>query len=249
MSKFLKKILSVFLVVLIVTLTFFPVKSSFAASNPSFDEKIEFLLELQPGLTEEELLESITLGAEATGNTEEEFIDLALQEIKTIISGENTIGIQPYGGSAGTLYLSPATNKGDIFYTPSATMGIDHGHVGIYYTTTQIVESVPTTGVRKISYNGRYVESGTVMQTVSTTQAKRNAAADWANSRVGIDGYSYNFATNRTTSHEGAKNCSKLVWSAYMLKASIDIDKNGGTGVYPLDIRDSSLTSTYKTIK
>lgn len=45
------------------------------------------------------------------------------------------------------------------------------------------------------------------------------------------------------------KNCSKLVWSAYILKADIDIDKDKGAGVYPKDIRDSNYTHTYKTIK
>jgi hypothetical protein len=51
------------------------------------------------------------------------------------------------------------------------------------------------------------------------------------------------------TGHVGAKNCSKLVWGAYLLKAGLDIDKNGGAGVYPRDMRDSGHTVTYKTIK
>lgn len=153
------------------------------------------------------------------------------------------------GGSSGNKKLGTALNKGDIFYTPSSTLGIPHGHVGIYYAFNRIVESIPETGVRNISYVGRNVEPNAVMQSVSTTQAKRNAAANWANSRVGIDGYSYNFATNRQTAHTGAKNCSKLVWSAYLLNAGTDIDRNGGTGVYPLDIRDSNLTRTYQTIR
>lgn len=59
--------------------------------------------------------------------------------------------------------------------------------------------------------------------------------------------YSYNFATNRTTSCIGDKNCSKLVWCAFKEKAKIDIDKDGGLGVYPVDIRDSPMFLTLKS--
>ncbi|WP_269775391.1 hypothetical protein [Bacillus siamensis] len=71
----------------------------------------------------------------------------------------------------------------------------------------------------------------------------------WGYSRVGKDGYSYNFATNRKSSHYGDKNCSKLLWSAFKLKAGIDMDKDKdkGLGVYPRDIRDSNYTKTIKT--
>ncbi|WP_211271156.1 hypothetical protein [Brochothrix thermosphacta] len=86
------------------------------------------------------------------------------------------------------------------------------------------------------------------MQDVKVSQKKCTAAANWANSQVG-EKYSKNFATNRKTGKYGAKNCSKLVWSAYILKADIDIDKDKGAGVYPKDIRDSNYTHTYKTIK
>ncbi len=43
------------------------------------------------------------------------------------------------------------------------------------------------------------------------------------------------------------KNCSKLLWSAFKLKAGIDMDKDKGLGVYPRDIRDSNYTKTIKT--
>lgn len=210
---------------------------------------VDKLLELQPGLSRTELLTSIDETAQATGKTHEEVIEEALNELEMAIYATNSDTLPSRGGSSGNKKLGTALNKGDIFYTPSSTLGIPHGHVGIYHAFNRIVESIPETGVRNISYVGRNVEPNAVMQSVSTTQAKRNAAANWANSRAGIDGYSYNFATNRQTAHTGAKNCSKLVWSAYLLNAGIDIDRNGGTGVYPLDIRDSNLTRTYQTIR
>ncbi|HGF7424392.1 TPA: hypothetical protein QFK82_000766 [Enterococcus faecium] len=211
--------------------------------------KIDRLLELQPGLSQSELLVSIDETARTMNISREEVIEISLSELESAIEDTEKEMRHLRGGSSGNKKLGTALNKGDIFYTPSSTLGIPHGHVGIYYAFNRIVESIPETGVRNISYVGRNVEPNAVMQSVSTTQAKRNAAANWANSRVGIDGYSYNFATNRQTAHTGAKNCSKLVWSAYLLNAGIDIDRNGGTGVYPLDIRDSNLTRTYQTIR
>lgn len=211
--------------------------------------KIDRLLELQPGLSQSELLVSIGETARTMNISREEVIEISLSELESAIEDTEKEMRQLRGGSSGNKKLGTALNKGDIFYTPSSTLGIPHGHVGIYYAFNRIVESIPETGVRNISYVGRNVEPNAVMQSVSTTQAKRNAAANWANSRVGIDGYSYNFATNRQTAHTGAKNCSKLVWSAYLLNAGTDIDRNGGTGVYPLDIRDSNLTRTYQTIR
>lgn len=212
------------------------------------NREIEKLLELQPGVTQVELQESITAVSLQTGLPEDEIIATSIKELEeqhTLDLKEKT---QTRGASSGNFTLSKSTNKGDIFYTPSSTLGIQHGHSGIYFTKDSIIESIPSSGVRKIAYNSRNVEKNAVMQTVNTTQTKRNAAADWAKGRVG-DKYSYNFATNRSTSHTGDKNCSKLLWSAYTLKASIDIDSNGGLGVYPKDIKDSSYVKTYKTIK
>ncbi|UTR13934.1 hypothetical protein MM221_15145 [Salipaludibacillus sp. LMS25] len=212
---------------------------------------LEELVRYQPGVTLEEVKQAVTETAEALEESELEVAKESLTELLANIKEDQTDSgdlFTPMSGSSGKKKLDPAVRKGDIFYTPSATLNIQHGHVGIYYTTERIVESVPKEGVRKIKFNKRDVEKNAVMQRVKTTKKKRNAAANWANSRIG-DSYSYNFATNRETSKKGAKNCSKLVWSAYKLKAGIDIDKNGGKGVYPKDIRDSSHTVTYKTIK
>ncbi|WP_163654446.1 hypothetical protein [Listeria sp. PSOL-1] len=157
--------------------------------------------------------------------------------------------MKPEGGSSGQYTLSKAKSIGDIYYTSSQTMNIPHGHVGMYYKEDRIVESTPETGVHTLAYNGRKVEENALMQEVIESQAVRTAAANWALSRAGKDGYSYNFVTNRMTSHYGEKNCSKLVWSAYKVEGDIDIDKDEGAGVYPRDIRDSIYTQTYKVIK
>lgn len=145
--------------------------------------------------------------------------------------------------------LNKKIKKGHFFYTPSSTYGANHGHVGLFYSKTAIVESVPGAGVRRISVSKRRVDNkGAVLKSVTVSTKKRDAAANWANSRVGKDKYSTNFFNNRTTSHYGDKNCSKLIWSAYKLKAHIDLDNDKGKGVYPRDIRDSKLTKKVATI-
>lgn len=225
------------------------------AQSLTLTKNIQDLTDLQKGVTKEEIEETVALYAQKTGQSEEEVSDEILEKLNKEIKldDEEAREQQLQGGSAGDYKLNPSQLKGDLFYTPSTTLTMDHGHNGIYYTTTTIVESIPKKGVRKLSYNDRKVEKNAVMQTITTnsaTASQRKAAANWAKSRVDIgDGYSYNFATNRLTGHYGNKNCSKLIWSAFQLKADgLDIDVDEGAGVYPRDIRDSSHTFTYKTI-
>lgn len=88
-----------------------------------------------------------------------------------------------------------------------------------------------------------------MVKSVNTTWQNKNDAAWRAKDRVGKDGYSYNFATNRNTTHYGAKNCSKLIWSAYKLNSGgLDLDKDGGAGVYPRDVHDAKQTSVVRYI-
>lgn len=229
----------------VLILSIFLIGTSVSADG-GLENNYEELYKLQPGITMEEVKETVKVYAEDTGLTELEATELILKELNEQIEADRKESAEYslQGGSSGNKKLPLATKKGDIFYTPSSTLGIPHGHNGIYYARDSIVESIPSTGVRQINYRDRNVEAGAVVQEVRTTAENRSNAADWAQSRVG-DSYSYNFATNRKTGHYGAKNCSKLLWSAFKLKADIDIDANGGAGVYPKDIRDSSYTTTY----
>ncbi|WP_286163778.1 YiiX/YebB-like N1pC/P60 family cysteine hydrolase [Bacillus sp. AFS088145] len=156
--------------------------------------------------------------------------------------------MQARGGGGDTVPVGTGV-KGQIYYTASETAYLNHGHVGMYYNAETVVESVPKKGVRTLDYENRKVDKGDAqVRSVNTTTAKRNAAADWARSRVGKDDYSYNFATNRKTDHTGDKNCAKLVWSAYKLKSGLDLDIDKGSGVYPRDIRDAKDTTLVRKI-
>ena len=58
--------------------------------------------------------------------------------------------------------------------------------------------------------------------------------------------YDFNFYNNKENTAEGNKtfNCSELVWKAWKFngEANVDIDSNGGSGVYPNNIRKSDRT-------
>lgn len=157
-------------------------------------------------------------------------------------------GIGLLGGSQGDQRLVRARQVGDAYYTPSRTGVVDHGHVGLYTAVDQITEITAGRRVYTIPYHGRWVQRRSVLFEVRASAAERADAAAWALSRVGVDPYSYNFATNRLTGHVGAKNCSKLVWSAYRATAGLDLDVNGGLGVYPRDVRDATRSATYRLI-
>ncbi len=208
------------------------------------------IAELQQGTTPQDVLRSAKELAKQKHVSTEAILKQFHQEITADkVQGDVNASkerLSAMGGSSGTKKL-PKSTKGNIYYTNSYTAYYNHGHVGMYSAADKIVESVPGDGVRQIAYNGREVEDNSIVQTVKVTDAQKQAAADWAVSRVG-DEYSFNFVNNRNTGHEGAKNCSKLLWSAFLLKAGIDIDSNGGLGVYPRDITSSPYTTTILTI-
>lgn len=83
---------------------------------------------------------------------------------------------------------------------------------------------------------------------VKTSQTKRNKAGSHAYNKLRGKKYSANFAVNKKTGST-KMNCSQLVWAAYKASVKIDLDGNGGLGVYPYNIKDSKHTHIYKTIK
>jgi uncharacterized protein YycO len=219
------------------------------AASPETYPYVKEIIAMQPGSSQEEVIADARQVAEIEQIDVEEVLKQMQQELAADVKkGEEEMKRKLYSGSDGRKPL-PASEKGNVFYTDAYSSGMNHGHVGIYYTGTDIVESTAGEGVRKTTIKKVKVYKGAVIQSVKTSEGKKHAAADWAQSRVGQDGYSYNFANNRRTGHYGDKNCSKLVWSSFILKADLDVDKDKGRGVYPRDIRDSSLTVTVKTIQ
>ncbi|MGE7621589.1 YiiX/YebB-like N1pC/P60 family cysteine hydrolase [Viridibacillus sp. NPDC096237] len=228
---------TLFTIALAAGLLIIPQALNISAENLNYKTEI---LKLQPDLTEMELSESIRNIAETTEEKER-----AYKQIYDELIQDRQKGLyeapKARGGSEGAFIVGNSA-KGDFYYTPSTTAYLDHGHVGLYYTSTVIVESIPSTGVRQISATSRTVDQNAVVKSIDTTTANKAAATQWAYDELG-KGYSYNFATNRLTGHDGDKNCSKLIWSAYLLKAGLDLDVDKGLGVYPRDVRDATQTT------
>ncbi len=172
-----------------------------------------------------------------------ELQSLGLVESNGVVQPADGAGVRSpgglYSGGGGTRPLGKARHVGDLFYSPSTT-----GHNGIWHTTKNVVEANPGSGVRSFVSESREMNKGTEKMEVRTSQAVRDAAGAWARDRVG-SGYNYAFAVNKT--YSAPYNCSQLVWAAYHRKG-VNLDKNGGTGVYPRDVRDDGDTATYQKL-
>ncbi|WP_311777151.1 hypothetical protein [Trueperella abortisuis] len=216
--------------------------SSAAADDSDVSALIVELVERNPGTSFVEMEQAVKDAALATGASATEVAREALSE-----AGDppGFVQIQPRSGSKpkANQKIGTARNRGDVFYTPSSTAGVNHGHSGIYSYTTKIVEADTSTGVVERWYTSVKVASGAHKQYVSTSQANRDKAADRARTYRGRS-YNYNFAFNKTAN--GSMNCSQVVWAAYKTATGIDLDSDGGHGVYPSDIRDSKYTVSYQ---
>lgn len=234
---------------LITALTFSLLVIGGVSANAS--TKTDEILSSMPGVTAEELDQSIKDTSAALGISEDEVIDQIISEMNAQdeLSSSEAVPfiLESKVRAANTFTLDAARNVGDIFFENSSTLFVNHGHVGIYHSKDTIVESWPGDGVRTMSRFNKQVNSGSKIFTLNdVSQNIKSSAASWAMSQVGCK-YSYNFANNRNTPLTGDKNCSKLVWAAYKTAGNLDIDSNGGIGVYPRDILNYNKSSVYKT--
>ena len=136
--------------------------------------------------------------------------------------------------------------KGDIFHSYATLDRGTRNHVGIYYTTKIVVEA-PGPGSRSQARTAATLaKCGPVHKMlVRTTQANRDTAADYAYRK--LRGKPYDTHANKNK-HNGDHelNSSELVWRAYKA-AGVDLDHNGGTAVYPDDIKNDASTVIYNT--
>ncbi|MBA4538367.1 hypothetical protein H1Z61_14810 [Bacillus aquiflavi] len=218
-----------------------------SSDNHVSKDQIDKILSIYQNVSKQEIMKEINQTSKALGISKGKVADQMYSELKEqqdLAAKEEPIRIAS-PGSGGTTVIDSST-KGNIFYETAATALIEHGHVGMYYTADTLVESVPSYGVRSLNRSNKKVGEGARIMTVSnTTSTEKNSSANWAYNRIG-ESYSYNFATNRLTSCTGDKNCSKLVWCAWKNVTGLDLDSNGGLGVYPKDIRDHSRVTAIK---
>lgn len=207
--------------------------------------QIAEIVRLNPGSTAKEVRAEVAAMAKAQQTTPAAVRAAVLKEARASVQ-TTTVAARSSSSGGGSKALGAARNVGDVFYTPSSTAGVNHGHSGLYASKTVVVEA-PGTGkvVRRIAATSVRVVSGAKKQSVSTTAAKRKASGTWALKKLGKP-YNNVFFNNKKI--EASKyNCSQLVWAAYK-RLSVDLDSNGGAGVYPGNIRDSKHTSTYANL-
>lgn len=218
------------------------------------DEKLSRLVQLNPTTNKQEMLSQVTEYAKANGLTVSETIDLSLNasNASTQTPPEFAHSGPGKGGAVGKRKLEKA-KTGHIFVTSSWLGPINHGHVGLYDTATTVIEA---TGIdpqfkfhnsRRVSYKNVEVYKGAVIQDVQTSTKNKSKAAQKARKHYVNKPYNAaGFAFNKAESEK--LNCSQLVWLAYNTTSKIDLDANGGPGVYPWDIYNSKSTRTYKTL-
>lgn len=233
---------------IVLSATFF---TSGLISTPAYalslEDKLSLIQQVHAELNEETIHALVTEYAYTERISFEASLDAFYQEAKIqIVEQQNNSNAR--SSSAPNQRLGQANNRGDVFYSVAWT-GINHGHSGIFYTKASVIHAPgPGRNSRQESSNnflGR--KGGTQLQSVNTTQTNRNRAADFAYNHLRNRPYDVLFASNKTTT--ARLNCSSLVWNAYMRSsAKIDLDRNGGPGVYPADIRDSPRTTTYRRL-
>lgn len=217
-----------------------------ASGNVDFSshEMVSTIESVNPELSADEIALMFKEYAKDEGLTESESLKLFYEEALVQQTEQESNDYSINNSSKPNKAPGLSRNKGDVMYSKAWT-GINHGHSAIYYTKDRVVHA-PGTGQksRSESANNRIgLKNGIQLQSVSTSQTNRNKAANYAYNNLRNKPYDLAFANNKKTISK--LNCSGLVWNAYKKSVNIDLDSNGGPGVYPSNIRDSSKTVTY----
>ncbi|MBR1693325.1 MAG: hypothetical protein IJ711_11225 [Lachnospiraceae bacterium] len=176
-----------------------------------------------------------------------EFID----EVEKMIDARN--GFRRTSSSSGSNPLKkdryiPKSSTADIIWTNNPITPFNH--VGLYTASNKITEALSngvktrTVGVKMPEYPFKIYKVTTKSNNNTRySSATRNKVADWAKKQVNKK-YDYGFADNKQNNSASNKkfNCSELVWKSWKFTANVDLDSNGGKGVYPNNIKDSNRT-------
>lgn len=213
-----------------------------AAASPSdlpglAPGQVREVLAANPGLTESLLLEDARAYARSSG----ERLDRVLADVAADAHAAITAPPHPLTGGGGGV-LAPGRRSGDMWYQEGVP-----GHIGLYTDGDTVVEapgpSRPSHHVRRDTVR---VPSGSHRITTVKSAGVQAIAARYAVAHlVGLP-YNLAFWNNRGTHHPRSVNCSQLVWIAYDAAVALDLDGNGGPGVYPWDIFRSGYTVEYR---
>ncbi|SFB29273.1 Permuted papain-like amidase enzyme, YaeF/YiiX, C92 family [Amycolatopsis marina] len=156
------------------------------------------------------------------------------------------VSISSDKGCSKKVRVGNSRNKGDIFHSYARTALVPHDHVGIFYTTKTIVEAPGPGSKSRARTAATLNKCGPIYKMyVKAKQSSRNKAANFAYNKLRGKGYDKNFLANKING-AGKLNCSELVWRAYK-SVNIELDNDGGTAVFPIDINEDGSTVIYST--
>lgn len=198
--------------------------------------QVQDILTVNPGLTETQLIDDARHYAQRSGTSIEQVLAAAAIDAHTVVAAP-----QARSSGGGSNILAPGRDDGDMWYEEGVP-----GHVGIYTPGNNIVEA-PGTGFlsHETWFRNVTVPDGSHQITTVKSAEVQAVAARYASAHlVGLP-YNLAFWNNKGTHHPRSVNCSQLVWIAYDASIALDLDYNGGLGVYPWDIYRSDYTVEY----
>ncbi|GAA1849888.1 hypothetical protein [Myceligenerans crystallogenes] len=223
-----------------------------SAGASTLDSQLERLVELQmipADVNRTELGKQLARAAAKEGVSETALLATMIRDGEKSLAAS---GIRPTAACENDdrIILGYADRKGDLFISPAWTSIANHGHTGIYYSTTVVVEA-PGSSSNSRSISGQRVKvcPGAERMKVETSAYKRRSAANFAYNRYRGKPYDIWWGVNKTNG-SGELNCSELVWRAYKhSRANIDLDDNdGGTSIIPYMIKWDRATTVYESV-
>ncbi len=131
------------------------------------------------------------------------------------------------------------------------TQGTATGHAGewdsawdkgsLYDKCVWSANTVPVNGVqREEPRKYRAYDSAYGLWVPSVSAAKRVEARNYCRAQ---NGEPYDIASSKT--NQSRWYCSKLAWASYKYTSSVDLDANGGTWVWPIDLVNDSQSAIF----
>lgn len=210
------------------------------------------IVAITPGTNVDEVVSAADSWASEQQITQEEALEEMLEQaqlardenrLASASQAQSPFRSNPFGAKR---TLPRSSYKGDIYITDSKVQPF--GHTGIFGDTTWTVEAP---GIGEVSrwfwHYDKKVVAGAKFVWFKVSQATQNAAADYAYANLLNYPYNTKFFDNKQL-NPSHLNCSQLVWLAYKKGAGLDLDGNGGPGVYPRDFLKSSLAHHYYTV-
>lgn len=229
------------------------------------DPRVEEILAVNPGVSVEEFGKSVSEYAASQGITEEQAVSILYadsSEARAVHGSTAQAMATNSGGANATRVRLGCAAAGYFTYSFSETLTVKHGHNTLFIGRCEAVH-MPGRDIPNIR---RITSAYTGLRTHPSYPAhlrRVNGASINMNDRAGQFGvnrlnanvrYEPDFTFNKHPNWPLASpdsqvwkttyNCSSLVWAAWMYASTynVDLDRNGGPGVYPEDLWKSPHT-------